>query len=144
MRSNPFDMCGASYIDFNFGNDLNKLKIKGNINKLLIKRYSPWTSQPCVDEIYSLPGNMPNSITKFNSPNTQMPYPNPINTIINLPYILNDGQTSIMSIFNSNGQLIEQKQIDSVFDKILLNVESYQHGVYVYEYNGISNRFIVN
>ena len=51
---------------------------------------------------------------------------------------------SIMNIFNTKGQLIEAKQIDFSFDKILLNISNYSKGVYLYEVNGISKRFVVD
>jgi hypothetical protein len=96
-------------------------------------------------EIYSLPGTMPNNIeNNFGKPTTfSPPYPNPSYSYINLPYKLEEGQTSVMRIFNMNGQLIEAKNIDATFNVIKLNVESYKSGVYIYEYNGVSNKFIV-
>jgi len=71
-------------------------------------------------------------------------YPNPANTTITLPYQLKQGEKSAMHIYNINGQLVETKQVDYVFDKILLNVSSYASGTYFYEVNGVSNKFIVN
>lgn len=97
-----------------------------------------------VTDIYTLPGSLSNGLKSFNAETLEPPYPNPTNTIINLPYKLDYGKTSVISIFNTNGQLIEQKQIDATFDKIMLDVSSYKSGVYIYEYNGHSSRFIVN
>jgi len=96
-------------------------------------------------EIYSLPGTIPNNISENTgkSFSTLPPYPNPSYSYVNLPYRLDAGQTSIMSIYNINGQLIEIKNIDAYFNVIKLNVENYNAGVYIYEYNGISNKFIV-
>jgi len=71
-------------------------------------------------------------------------YPNPAKTTINLPYRLKQGETSVMNIYNANGQLMETKKIDFVFDKIQLNVSGYTKGIYFYEVNGVSNKFIVN
>ena len=48
-----------------------------------------------------------------------------------------------MRISNIQGQLVELKQIDYVFDKIILNVSNYSKGVYIYEVNGVSNKFVV-
>ncbi|MDR1678374.1 MAG: T9SS type A sorting domain-containing protein [Prevotellaceae bacterium] len=72
------------------------------------------------------------------------PYPNPANTIVTLPYKLAQGKTSVMNIYSTSGQLIESKQIDSVFDRILLNVSGYAKGIYLYEANDVSNRFFTN
>ena len=97
-------------------------------------------------EIYSLPGTIPNNIIESTGKSVAIlpPYPNPSYSFVNLPYKLETGQTSVMSIYNINGQLIERKRIDAFFDVIKLNVENYKSGVYIYEYNGILNKFIVN
>jgi len=71
------------------------------------------------------------------------PYPNPSNAVITLPYQLNQGEKAVMNIYNQQGQLIESKLIDSTFDKILLNVSNYAKGIYFYEVNGVSIKFIV-
>jgi len=96
-------------------------------------------------EIYSLPGKIPNNISENNSniPSILSPFPNPSYSFINLPYKLEAGKTSVMNIYNINGQLIEKKKIDAFFDVIKLNVENYKSGIYIYEYNGISNKFVV-
>lgn len=96
-------------------------------------------------EIYSLPGTMSSSIAETENINKHfsLPFPNPSNSFINLPYQLNQGQQSVMRIFNTQGQLIEIKQLDYEFDKIILNVSNYSKGIYFYEVNGISNTFIV-
>jgi len=103
---------------------------------------------PYIDKtgVYSLPGAIPNSISENTDKSFSIlpPYPNPSYSFVNLPYKLEVGQTSVMSIYNINGQLIERKKIDAFFDVIKLNVENYKSGVYIYEYNGISNKFIVN
>jgi len=95
-------------------------------------------------DIYSLPGTV-TSVAQPLMENSSLlpPYPNPANTTITLPYQLKQGEMSVMRIFNLTGQLIETKQIDFVFDKLLLNVSSYTKGIYFYEVNGVSNRFIV-
>jgi hypothetical protein len=94
-------------------------------------------------EIYSLPGTMLNVAPQMGNNIFQPPYPNPANSTITLPYQLKQGEISTMRIYNMNGQLIETKQIDSAFDKILLNVSNYRRGIYLYEVNGESKRFIV-
>ena len=129
-----------------FGDRYYAFLILGNGYSKLLTRNINFSSQPYIyiDDIYSLPGNMPNSISTLKPTTLQPAFPNPASITVNLPYALENGQRSIMRIFNSNGQLIEQKQIDSAFNMIILNVESYPSGIYLYEYNGVSNRFIVN
>jgi hypothetical protein len=63
---------------------------------------------------------------------------------ISLPYKLQQGETSVMRILNTNGQLIETKNIGSDFEQIQLNVSNYRKGMYIYEVNGVSQRFVVN
>jgi len=71
------------------------------------------------------------------------PYPNPAKQIINLPYQLEQGKQATMKIVDVNGKQITTKLIDSTFDKILLDVSAYQKGLYIYEYNGKSGKFLV-
>lgn len=54
-----------------------------------------------------------------------------------------DGETTSMSIYDLNGRLIERFNIGAHFNQVQLNVSSYSPGIYLYEYNGKSNRFIV-
>lgn len=96
-----------------------------------------------LDEVYSLPGKIPNFESTIELSNNLSAYPNPSNSFINLPYVLDNDNSTIMHIYNLNGQLIEQKHIDSNFKAILLNVQSYPSGTYIYEYNGISKKFVV-
>lgn len=97
-----------------------------------------------ITDIYILPGSLSNGLKSLELEGIEQPYPNPTNSIINLPYKLDYGMTSVMSIFNLNGKLIEQKQIDHTFNNILLDVKNYKSGVYIYKYNNITNTFIVN
>jgi len=101
------------------------------------------TTDSYTTEIYSIPGKISNIAPLIGNNIFQSPYPNPANSIITLPYQLKQGEISTMRIYNMNGQLIETKQIDSAFDKILLNVSNYKRGMYLYEVNGESKRFIV-
>jgi hypothetical protein len=109
----------------------NKLKLLVGLN-----------STDSVTSIYTLPGTL-SSVSLKSATVSDSPYPNPASTTVTLPYSIASGTTTTMSIYNTKGLLIEQKTIDSVFDKILLNVSSYEPGTYIYTYNGISNRFIV-
>ncbi|MDR2009683.1 MAG: T9SS type A sorting domain-containing protein [Bacteroidales bacterium] len=96
-------------------------------------------------DIYSLPGTVISGISSLDEGSSdQFPFPNPAGSIINLPYKLNPGETAVMNIYNVQGKLIEQKTVDHSFDKIMLDVSNYQTGNYIYEVNGISNKFIVN
>ena len=139
-----YDEDGIVIKDFGFSYSINPSIHKiNNQYRLSVVRYIYSTTILYITEIYSLPGSMSYSISEFENSNIQSPFPNPANTVINLPYKLNQGQKSIMRISNIQGQLIELKQIDYVFDKIILNVSNYSKGVYFYEVNGVSNKFVV-
>jgi hypothetical protein len=133
---------GTSYVLQLFG----IIKLSNGEYKLLIKKYIYDSGTAYYNtNVYSIPGTITTAAAPLIESNNilQLPYPNPASSVITLPYQLKQGETSVMNIYNINGQLIENKQIDSMFDKILLNVSSYAKGMYIYEVNGISSRFIV-
>lgn len=147
-KSILYNQNGSIIKDFGFAYMVNAypyLHIANNNFRLIVnKYYYDGTIVSIETEIYSVPGTPPSGVANLKSSEYQSPYPNPANLIITLPYQLKQGEMSIMNIYNTNGQLIETKHIDFLFDKILLNVSNYTKGVYLYEVNGISNRFIVN
>ena len=115
----------------------------GNKPKLVVYHSSINTSQYIYD-IYSCSGNYTgNSVKLYESDNQLAPYPNPTTNIINLPYKLEKGTTNVMNIYTINGQFVESYNLGSDFEMITLDVNNYPKGVYVYEYNGKSNKFIV-
>lgn len=73
---------------------------------------------------------------------TQNPYPNPARFTIALPYTL-DGKASVMRVYDAQGRLVDTKTLSPDSDRIHLNVSTYAPGIYVYEYNGVSGKFIV-
>jgi hypothetical protein len=144
-----YDANGNIIKDFGTGYSFwvsSQLYIINNKYKLLIYRnlFDEEDNSFTNTEIYSVPGTPSSSNVRTASVNSRLsPYPNPANTVITLPYKLEQGEFSVMNIFSISGQLIETKQIGYDFDKILLNVSNYAKGVYFYEINGVSNRFIV-
>lgn len=136
---------GAIIHDFGYANIYGMpsvIKI-GNKPKLVVYHSSINTSQYIYD-IYSCSGNYTgNSVKLYESDNQLAPYPNPTTNIINLPYKLEKGTTTVMNIYTINGQFVESYNLGSDFEMITLDVNNYPKGVYVYEYNGKSNRFIV-
>lgn len=92
-------------------------------------------------EVYGTGGNY--SAEEFHLVSSSTAYPNPARSNITLPYELNEGETATMSIYNLNGQLIDRFDISSHFNQVQLNVNSYSPGIYLYEYKGRSNKFIV-
>jgi len=97
-------------------------------------------------DVYSLPGSAPasNIVLRSATLEDSPAYPNPTKTIINIPYYLAKGENATLSIYNEIGSLIAQKQIDSTFDLLRLDVSGYRPGLYTYKYNNKSGRFIVN
>ena len=93
-------------------------------------------------EIYSCGGSV-TRIVESKGENSTNAYPNPATSFINLPYELNNGETSTINIYDINGRLIEQKPIGYHFKNLELNVSNYKTGTYIYEYNGKSNRLVV-
>lgn len=93
-------------------------------------------------DIYACGGNVTN-VNQNKKEVSMSAYPNPATSFINLPYELNEGETSTMNIYDINGRLIEQKPIGYHFNKVVLETSDYKAGTYIYEYNGKSNRFIV-
>lgn len=119
-----------------------------NITKLIIISKNTYDKDydaiKAIVEVYSVPGG-PSTNTNSIKSITQIgnAFPNPANSFINLPYKLDFGETSVMKIYNSAGYFIEEKKIDFLFDKIRLNIDNYKPGVYLYEYNGVTKRFVV-
>ncbi len=95
--------------------------------------------------VYSCSGNYSpeDAVSEPHSNSTMHPFPNPTMSRINLPYKLEEGKTSSIRIYNLNGQLMDTFNIGSDFEFISIDVSNYAKGVYVYEYNGISNKFVV-
>ena len=73
---------------------------------------------------------------------TQSPFPNPASTLVSVPYTL-DGKAAEMHIYDSRGVLVDKKTLDPDAEWIDLNVSAYRPGIYIYEYNGVSTKFVV-
>jgi hypothetical protein len=73
---------------------------------------------------------------------TQSPYPNPASMTVSIPYTL-DGKSAEMRIYDSRGILMDKKTLDPDAEWIDINVSNYSPGIYIYKYNGVSNKFIV-
>jgi hypothetical protein len=123
------------------------IKTKDGQNKLKIIRYNYTETTPAtlyyISDFYQLVGT--SNSTTSNKPNIKsFAFPNPSNSFVNLPYEIENGKNTIMRIYNINGRLIETYRIDFNSNNLKIDISDYSSGVYFYEYNGISNRFIVN
>jgi hypothetical protein len=95
-------------------------------------------------DIYHLPGNLPVDVnTELPIINEQFPYPNPTNSFIVIPVTLKENETSIINIFNLNGQIIDSKALTGNEKQFIYNVKSLKPGVYFYQYNSTHEKFIV-
>lgn len=146
-----YDQSGNIIKDFGTANSVSVqsyLQVVNNQLRLSVHK-SFWDGTTTIisqTEIYSVPGVPPVDVAnkKTNQYQYQHPYPNPVSSVITLPYQINQGEISLLNIYNINGQLIETKQIDFMFDKIFLNVSNYTKGTYFYEVDGVSKKFIVD
>lgn len=139
-----YDEDGLILKDFGYGGAFSNSihKIPGGNYRLSVLRYN-YSQSRYNTEIYSLPGKITSNNTPTQPDAIQPPYPNPAHSLITLPYQLAEGESATMRVFNIQGGLVEQKQIDFVFDRVLLDVSHYMPGAYLYEVNGKSLSFIV-
>lgn len=121
--------------DFEFVLVNNEIRLLRNVSYLVGGNYEYEL------EVYGTGGNY--SSEEFHLVSSSMAFPNPARSNITLPYELADGETATMTIYNINGQLIERFEIGSHFNQVQLNVNNYSPGIYLYEYKGRSNKFVV-
>lgn len=94
-------------------------------------------------EVYSLPTSK-STILKSASLDQKSAYPNPATTVVNLPFILPVGETTTLSVYNQGGTLMQQMEINGSMSSVSLDISSYATGLYVYKYNNMSGRFLVD
>lgn len=70
-------------------------------------------------------------------------YPNPASAYITIPYTLRSQKNAEMQILSVDGRVVETIRLTSDKGEVKVNVSKYPHGVYLYRYNGHSNKFIV-
>lgn len=109
-------------------------------NDKVAKKNKLSLSDNTIQKIYSLPTSQL-STQEFEKLSTPKAYPNPASSEVNIP--LNSKQNGILRVYNSNGQVIENKTINSKEDYYKLPLSKYPKGVYLYEYNGDKGKFIV-
>ena len=96
-------------------------------------------------EIYSVPTTVnPNQLKSATVSNTTLSaFPNPAKTYVNLSYNVSGVEDAVMTITDASGRVVEQKTVNAMSDKLRLNVANYKRGLYFYEVQGFSGRFIV-
>ncbi len=95
------------------------------------------------NEIYRCAGNGGNSSVPANNSDNMNAYPNPANSIITLPYSLKTNTSSEMHIYDIQGRLVKTINVGPHFNEIIVDITAFPNGIYIYECEGVSNRFVV-
>ena len=96
-------------------------------------------------DIYRCAGNGGDIVVNEITANTIEPaYPNPTYNTITIPYSMNGNQASEMHIYDIQGRLVKTIQVGPHFNEVNVDVSSFPSGTYIYECNGVSNKFVVN
>lgn len=143
-----YNQKGELIYDFGRGNSMTfngmAYLIDNQAHILVYRYYYDYKNEHQTETIvYKIDGVSSEQAIHHQTPN-YAPYPNPSSNIINLPYTTQEGNSTTMNIFNSNGNIIEQIPLSTTSHTITLNTTSYTPGVYFYEVNGISRKFIVH
>ena len=96
-------------------------------------------------DIYSVPTTVnPNQLKSATISNpTLSAFPNPAKTYVNISYNVSGVEDAVMTITDASGRVVEQKTVNAMSDKLRLNVANYKRGLYFYEVQGFTGRFIV-
>ena len=97
-------------------------------------RFYKFDGRPDMEDIVQVPEAGVRSMPAF---------PNPTRGEVTLPYTLPQGERATMQIFDMSGRLIEQRPISGEGRMMKVDVSAYAPGVYLYEYKGHTNRFVV-
>ncbi len=83
--------------------------------------------------VYSLCGVLPSNIEETKNHDSMLPFPNPVNHLITIPYQLPDGeQTGTIRIIDSSGREIESLNVGNYFREITYSTEKLVPGIYYY------------
>ena len=96
-------------------------------------------------EIYSVPTTVnPNQLKSATISNTTLSaFPNPAKTFVNLSYNVSGVEDAEMVITDASGRVVERRIVNAMQDNLRLNVANYKRGIYFYEVQGFTGRFIV-
>jgi hypothetical protein len=90
-------------------------------------------------KVFSLPGTLIASLneTTIEQKNSYLPYPNPTNSYLTIPYELTKSNAGLLTIYDAHGRQIELLQIDNNFKNVFIDISKFQNGYYNYT---ISNK----
>lgn len=96
-------------------------------------------------EIYSVPTTVnPNQLKSATISNSTLSaFPNPTKTFVNLSYNVSGVEDAEMVITDASGRVVERRIVNAMQDNLRLNVANYKRGIYFYEVQGFTGRFIV-
>lgn len=96
-------------------------------------------------EIYSVPTTVnPNQLKSATISNSTLSaFPNPAKTFVNLSYNVSGVEDAEMVITDASGRVVERRIVNAMQDNLRLNVANYKRGIYFYEVQGFTGRFIV-
>ena len=120
----------------------NLLYLINNQSYIIVeKRY---TENPAL-EIYSVPTTVnPNQLKSATISNSTLSaFPNPAKTFVNLSYNVSGVEDAEMVITDASGRVVERRIVNAMQDNLRLNVANYKRGMYFYEVQGFTGRFIV-
>lgn len=83
--------------------------------------------------VYSLPGQLLTNIQKHqDNYNNSLPFPNPANNSITIPYKLENDKDGKLVIYDVNGKLMFEYKIDTTFDNVIIDTNTMAVGNYFY------------
>ncbi len=121
----------------------NSLYLINNQSYIIIKRVD--RNYKATFEIYSVPTTVnPNQLKSATISNpTLSAFPNPAKTFVNLSYNVSGVEDAEMVITDASGRVVERRIVNAMQDNLRLNVANYKRGMYFYEVQGFTGRFIV-
>lgn len=121
----------------------NNLYLINNQSYIIIKRVD--RNYKATFEIYSVPTTVnPNQLKSATISNSTLSaFPNPAKTFVNLSYNVSGVEDAEMVITDASGRVVERRIVNAMQDNLRLNVANYKRGMYFYEVQGFTGRFIV-
>lgn len=123
----PTSKRGATYYGMEDGNFIFNTTVGSKMFLYSYKNNTP------TQKVYSLPGQLITSIQKLNTDyNNALPFPNPTNNSITVPYKLDNGKEGKLVINDINGKMLFEYKIDTNFDNVLVDTNTMTAGNYFY------------
>lgn len=122
---------------------ITQLQLVDNKGKFLLYKYNNETSV-FDTEVYSTPYTPQTNAVGTVQKASFSVYPNPTDAQISINYPINATEAREIKILNATGVLISSYLAPANSSRIILDVSSYTPGLYIYEIDGVSKKFIKN